>query len=136
MLRALAVLLAGLAVGRPAETRASSCNDEVVARIAMGPGRVCWVYHGSATTFVGAFGAHQHIEVRMKGEADEYDPTTGRDRKSILDRQPDASGPGDFFVSGEDGRLDFATPRAGTYRFGFSPCAMWNAPGTVEVCAR
>jgi hypothetical protein len=47
-------------------------------------------------------------------------------------------GPGGFF-SGEaeaPGMLTFKAPGNGTYRFSFSPCAQWGAPGSVKICVR
>jgi hypothetical protein len=32
--------------------------------------------------------------------------------------------------------MTFVAPATGTYRFSFSPCAMWGAPGAVTICAR
>jgi hypothetical protein len=32
--------------------------------------------------------------------------------------------------------LTFVAPSNGTYRFSFSPCAMWGALGVVRICAR
>ena len=125
-----------LACGAPA--LASSCNKNVVVRIEMAPGQTCWIYRGAATTFVGDFSNGQAIAAHMTGEAADYDPRTGHVAKVWRPRDPNVEGPGGFFFGDAEapGLLTFRTPSTGTYRFSFSPCAMWGAPGAVRICAR
>jgi hypothetical protein len=117
---------------------ASSCNKDVAVRIEMGPGQTCWTYHGAATTFVGDFSNGQTIAAHMIGEAADYDPRTGRVATVWRPRDPNVEGPGGFFFGDAEapGLLTFRAPANGTYRFSFSPCAMWGAPGAVRICAR
>ena len=129
---ALAVpLISGLA-------RASSCNKDVVAPIQMGAGQLCWTYRGAATTFVGSFSSGQAISAQMVGEASEYDPRSGRVLTVWRPRDPSVEGPGGFFFGAAQapGVLTFVAPANGPYRFSFSPCAMWGAPGAVRICAK
>ena len=130
-----AALLAGAAV---APALGSSCDRDVVARIKMAPGQVCWTYRGAATTFVGDFLHGQRIAAQMMGQASEYDPRTGAVASFWRARDPNVEGPGGFFFGDAEapGALTFVAPANGTYRFSFSPCAMWGAPGTVKICAR
>jgi hypothetical protein len=53
-------------------------------------------------------------------------------------RDPNVEGPGGFFFGEAQapGELTFVAPANGTYRFSFSPCALWGAPGAVKICAR
>jgi hypothetical protein len=127
-----------LACWPPSPALASSCNKEIVARIQMGPGQACWTYRGAATTFVGDFGGGQTIAAQMVSEASEYDPRTGRVKSSLRPRDPNVEGPGGFFFGDAQapGAMTFVAPSNGTYRFSFSPCAMWGAPGAVKICAR
>ena len=122
----------------PGLARASSCNKEVVAAIQMAAGQVCWTYRGAATTFVGSFSSGQAISVQMIGEASEYDPRSGRVATVWRPRDPNVEGPGGFFFGAAEapGELTFVAPANGPYRFSFSPCAMWGAPGAVKICAR
>ena len=117
---------------------ASSCNRDIVAQIAMAAGQVCWSYRGPATTFVGAFSGGQAISAQMVGEASDYDPRTGGVATSWRPRDPNVEGPGGFFFGAPQapGLITFVAPANGTYRFSFSPCAMWGAPGLVKICAR
>jgi hypothetical protein len=135
-----AVLAAALACVPllPALARASSCNKEVVASIPMAAGQVCWTYRGAATTFVGSFSSGQAISAQMIGEASEYDPRSGRVATVWRPRDPNVEGPGGFFfgTAQTTGELTFVAPANGPYRFSFSPCAMWGAPGAVKICAR
>ena len=118
--------------------RASSCNKDVVAPIQMAAGQVCWTYRGAATTFVGSFSSGQAISAQMIGEASEYDPRSGRVATVWRPRDPNVEGPGGFFFGAAQapGELTFVAPANGPYRFSFSPCAMWGAPGAVKICAR
>ena len=118
--------------------RASSCNKDVVAPIQMAAGQLCWTYRGAATTFVGSFSSGQAITAQMIGEASEYDPRSGRVATVWRPRDPNVEGPGGFFFSAAQapGELTFVAPANGPYRFSFSPCAMWGAPGAVRICAR
>jgi hypothetical protein len=135
-----AVLAAALACVPllPGLARASSCNKDVVAAIQMAAGQVCWVYRGAATTFVGSFSSGQAISAQMVGEASEYDPRSGRVATEWRPRDPNVEGPGGFFFGAAQapGELTFVAPATGPYRFSFSPCAMWGAPGAVKICAR
>jgi hypothetical protein len=117
---------------------ASSCNKDVVAPIQMAAGQVCWTYRGAATTFVGSFSSGQAISAQMTGEASEYDPRSGRVVTVLRPRDPNVEGPGGFFFGAAQtpGVLTFVAPANGPYRFSFSPCAMWGAPGAVKICAR
>ena len=110
----------------------------VVVPIRVGPGQACWVYRGEATTFVGNFGHGQTIAAQMMGQAAEYDPRSGRVVTSWRTRDPNVEGPGGFFFGDAQapGAMTFVAPANGTYRFSFSPCAMWGAPGAVKICAR
>jgi hypothetical protein len=121
-----------------APARASSCDREVVVRIHRAEGQACWTYRGAATTFVGDFSHGQRIAVRMMGRASEYDPRSGRVASFWRPRDPNVEGPGGFFFGApqEPGVLAFVAPANGAYRFSFSPCAMWGAPGAVKICAR
>lgn len=117
---------------------ASSCNKLVTAQIKLAASQACWSYRGAATSFVGKFLSGQAISVQMVGEASDYDPRDGRVAKVLRPRDPNVEGPGGFF-SGEaqaPGVLMFVAPASGTYRFSFSPCALWGAPGSVKICAR
>lgn len=118
--------------------QASSCNKDVVAPIQMAAGQVCWTYRGAATTFVGSFSSGQAISAQMIGEASEYDPRSGRVATAWRPRDPNVEGPGGFFFGAAQapGALTFVAPANGSYRFSFSPCAMWGAPGAVKICAR
>jgi hypothetical protein len=103
------------------------------------PGRqVCWTYRGAATSFIGKFGSGQAVSAQMTGEATDYDPRNGSAATVTRPRDPNVEGPGGFFFGVPDGPgvLTFIAPATGTYRFSFSPCAMWGAPGLVKICAR
>jgi hypothetical protein len=117
---------------------ASSCNKLVVAQIKLAAGQACWSYRGAATSFVGKFSSGQAVSVQMIGEASEYDPRSGRVATVSRPRDPNVEGPGGFFFGEAQapGELMFVAPANGTYRFSFSPCAMWGAPGAVKICAR
>jgi hypothetical protein len=119
-------------------SHASSCGREVAAQIRLTSGRVCWTYRGSATLFIGKFSSGQTISAQMTGEATDYDPRSGGAATVSRPRDPNVEGPGGFFFGVPDGPgvLTFVAPATGTYRFSFSPCAMWGAPGAVRICAR
>jgi hypothetical protein len=127
-----------LASAAAAPARSSSCDRDVVAHIKMAPGQGCWTYRGAATTFVGDFAHGQRIAAQMMGRASEYDPRTGGVASFWRARDPNVEGPGGFFFGDAEapGALTFVAPANGTYRFSFSPCAMWGAPGAVKICAR
>jgi hypothetical protein len=135
--RALAASLAG-ALAFSSSAVASSCNWDVVAPIEMSAGQVCWTYRGAATTFVGSFSSGQAVSAQMIGEASEYDPRSGDVVTVVRPRDPNVEGPGGFFFGAAQapGLLRFVAPANGPYRFSFSPCAMWGAPGEVKICAR
>jgi len=133
---ALAAALLVPALAAPA--LASSCSREVVAHIRIPPGKACWNYRGPATSFVGAFLSGQAVSAQMIGEATDYDPRSGSATRVWRPRDPNVEGPGGYFFGDPEapGLLTFIAPANGTYRFSFSPCAMWGAPGAVRICAR
>jgi hypothetical protein len=104
----------------------------------MAAGQVCWSYRGAATTFVGRFSVGKTISAQMIGEASDYDPRSGSVATVSRPRDPNVEGPGGFFFADAQapGLLTFIAPANGSYRFSFSPCAMWGAEGTVRICAR
>jgi hypothetical protein len=128
-----AVTAAGLAC-IPAS--ASSCSKDVTAPIQMTEGQTCWTYRGAATSFIGGFKGGQAISAQMIGIATEYDPRGGRVAAVSRPRDPNVEGPGGFYLGATQspGVLTFVAPANGMYRFSFSPCAMWGAPGTVTIC--
>jgi hypothetical protein len=73
----------------------------------------------------------------MTGEATDYDPRSGDTTNVSRPRDPNVEGPGGYFFAVPDapGVMTFVAPATGTYRFSFSPCAMWGAPGAVKICA-
>ena len=102
-----------------------------------GAGPDFWTYHGAATTFIGDLGHGQAVAVQMMGQASDYDPRSGRVVTTWRARDPNVEGPGGYLADAEaPGALTFRAPANGTYRFSFSPCAMWGAPGAVKICAR
>jgi hypothetical protein len=122
----------------PDSAVAGSCRNDVAAQIHMAPGQLCWSYRGAATAFVGRFGVGQAITAQMIGEASDYDPRSGSVATVTRPRDPNVEGPGGFFFGDAQapGLLTFVAPANGSYRFSFSPCAMWGAPGEVKICAR
>lgn len=121
----------------PAAALASACDRPMIVHVRM-LGQTCWTYRGAATAFVGDFSHGQTITAEMVGQSAEYDPRTGRATTSWRPRDPNVEGPGGFFFADAEapGALTFVAPTNGTYRFSFSPCAMWGAPGVVRICAR
>jgi hypothetical protein len=117
---------------------ATSCSREVVAQIRLTAGHACWTYRGPATSFVGKFSSGQTVSAQMTGEATDYDPRSGDATTVSRPRDPNVEGPGGYFFAVPDapGVMTFVAPATGTYRFSFSPCAMWGAPGAVTICAR
>jgi hypothetical protein len=117
---------------------ATSCSREVVAQIRFTGRQVCWSYRGAATLFVGKFSNGQTVSAQMTGEATDYDPRNGSAAAVSRPRDPNVEGPGGYFdgVPDAPGVMTFVAPATGTYRFSFSPCAMWGAPGVVRICAR
>ena len=117
---------------------ATSCSREVAARIRFPQHQACWTYRGPATLFVGKFSSGQTISAQMTGEATDYDPRSGGAATVSRPRDPNVEGPGGYFFAVPDapGVMTFVAPATGTYRFSFSPCAMWGAPGAVKICAR
>jgi len=130
--------LGALSCAGAASSRASYCDREVAAQIRFPAGEACWTYRGPATLFVGKFASGQTISAHMTGEATDYDPRNGTAATVSRPRDPNVEGPGGYFYGVPDapGVLTFAAPATGTYRFSFSPCAMWVAPGVVRICAR
>jgi hypothetical protein len=116
---------------------ATSCSRDVVAQIRFVGRQVCWIYRGPATSFIGKFSNGQTVSAQMTGEATDYDPRNGTAATVSRPRDPNVEGPGGYFngVTDGPGVLTFITPVTGTYRFSFSPCAMWGAPGVVRICA-
>jgi hypothetical protein len=117
---------------------ATSCSRDVVAQIRFTGRQVCWTYRGAATSFIGKFSSGQTVSAQMTGEATDYDPRSGSAATVSRPRDPNVEGPGGFFYGVPDGPgfLTFVAPATGTYRFSFSPCVMWGAPGAVRICAR
>jgi hypothetical protein len=116
---------------------ATSCSREVVAQIRFPAKQACWTYRGPATLFIGKFSNGQTISAQMTGEAIDYDPRALSAAAVSRPRDPNVEGPGGYFFAVPDapGVLTFVAPATGTYRFSFSPCAMWGAPGAVKICA-
>jgi hypothetical protein len=87
--------------------------------------------------FIGKFSSGQTVSAQMTGEATDYDPRSGRVATVSRPRDPNVEGPGGYFFAVPDapGVMTFVAPANGTYRFSFSPCAMWGAPGAVKICA-
>lgn len=119
-------------------SHAGSCDKEVAAQIRFTGRTACWTYRGPATLFVGKFLSGQTVSVQMMGEATDYDPRSGGAATVYRPRDPNVEGPGGYFDGVPDGPglMSFIAPATGTYRFSFSPCAMWGAPGVVRICAR
>jgi hypothetical protein len=134
----LLALVGALSCVGAASSRASSCDKEVVAQIRFTGRQVCWTYRGPATSFVGKFSSGQTVSAQMTGEATDYDPRSGDATMVSRPRDPNVEGPGGYFFAVPDapGVMTFVAPATGTYRFSFSPCAMWGAPGAVTICAR
>jgi hypothetical protein len=101
-------------------------------------GQACWSYRGAATTFVGKFGVGQTITAQMIGEVSDYDPRSGGVATVSRPRDPNVEGLGGFYFADAQapGLMTFIAPANGTYRFSFSPCAMWGTQGSVKICAR
>ncbi|MGO9418752.1 hypothetical protein [Roseiarcus sp.] len=134
----VATAAAGLVAAHASSALASACDREVVARIKTPPGQTCWTYRGAATTFVGDFAHGQTIFAQMTGQSAEMDPRSGQVVTSWSPRDPNVEGPGGFFSGNAQapGSLTFIAPANGTYRFSFSPCAMWGGQGVVKICAK
>ena len=134
----LLALVGALSCAAAAPSRASSCDKEVAAQIRFPARQACWTYRGPATLFVGKFSSGQTISAQMTGEATDYDPRSGSAATVSRPRDPNVEGPGGYFFGVPDapGVMTFVAPATGTYRFSFSPCAMWGAPGAVKICAR
>ena len=134
----LLALVGALSCADAAPSRASSCDKEVAAQIRFPARQACWTYRGPATLFVGKLLSGQAISAQMTGEAADYDPRSGSVATVTRPRDPNVEGPGGYFFAVPDapGIMTFVAPATGTYRFSFSPCAMWGAPGVVRICAR
>jgi hypothetical protein len=133
----LLAFVGALGCAGAAPSRASSCDKEVAARIRFPARQACWIYRGSATLFIGKFSSGQTVSALMTGEAADYDPRSGSVATVSRPRDPNVEGPGGYFFAVPDapGVMTFVAPATGTYRFSFSPCAMWGAPGAVKICA-
>ena len=139
----LAAALALLAALEQPTALAGGCERETVVRIRMpaparSAGPTCWTYRGAATTFIGDFSHGRTISAQMSGEVAEYDPRSGRSETASRPRDPNVEGPGGFYFGDAEapGALTFVAPANGSYRFSFSPCAMWHGLGTVRICAK
>jgi hypothetical protein len=134
----LLALVGALSCAGAAPSHASSCDKEVAAQIRFPVRQACWTYRGPATLFVGKFSSGQTVSAQMTGEATDYDPRSGGASTVSRPRDPNVEGPGGYFYGVPDGPgiMTFVAPATGTYRFSFSPCAMWGAPGAVRICAR
>ena len=134
----LLALVGALSCAGAAPSHASSCDNEVAAQIRFPVRHACWTYHGPATLFVGKFSSGQTVSAQMTGEATDYDPRSGGVSTVSRPRDPNVEGPGGYFFAVPDapGIMTFVAPATGTYRFSFSPCAMWGAPGAVRICTR
>ena len=134
----LLALVGALSCAGAAPSLASSCDKEVAAQIRFPARQACWTYRGPATQFVGKFSSGQTVSAQMTGEATDYDPRSGDATMVSRPRDPNVEGPGGYFFAVPDapGVMTFVAPATGTYRFSFSPCAMWGAPGAVKICAR
>ena|SRR3984957_7265637 len=128
------VMIAAVCVA-PSTPRASGCTQDIVVPIQFTAGSTCWKHNGPGTTFNGQFGAHQHITASAIGEIDNSDGkrnwvTTGPWQLSV-------TGPGGFSASDDgNGHLAATLPASGKYSFSIGPCAVWGAPGTVEICTQ
>jgi hypothetical protein len=134
----LLALVGALSCAGAAPLQASSCDKQVAVRIRFPAGKACWIYRGAATLFVGKLSSGQTISAQMTGEGTDYDPRSGGVSTVSRPRDPNVEGPGGYFFAVPDapGVMTFVAPATGTYRFSFSPCAMWGAPGAVTICAR
>jgi hypothetical protein len=132
----LLALVGALSCAGAAPSHASSCDKEVAAQIRFPVRQACWTYRGPATLFVGKFSSGQTVSAQMTGEATDYDPRSGGVSTVSRPRDPNVEGPGGYGVPDGPGIMTFVAPATGTYRFSFSPCAMWGAPGAVRICAR
>jgi hypothetical protein len=134
----LLALVGALSCAGAPPSHASSCDKEVAARIRFPAHQACWTYRGPATLFIGKLSSGQAISAQMTGEATDYDPRSGDTTIVSRPRDPNVEGPGGYFFAVPDapGVMTFVAPATGTYRFSFSPCAMWGAPGAVKICAR
>ncbi len=134
----LLALVGALSSAGAPSSHASSCDKEIKARIRFPTRQACWTYRGPATLFVGKFSSGQTISAQMTGDATDYDPRNGSAATVSRPRDPNVEGPGGYFFAVPDapGVMTFVAPATGVYRFSFSPCAMWGAPGVVKICAR
>jgi hypothetical protein len=129
LLAAIACLLA------PSALRASACNQEIVVPIRFQAGAMCWRHVGVGTTFNGQFGAGQHVTASAIGQM--YNSDGVRSWVTTGPWQLYVSGPSGFSASDNgNGQLDIVVPQAGRYSFSIGPCAVWGAPGTIEICAQ
>jgi hypothetical protein len=112
----------------------AGCNRDIVVPIRFAQGAVCWQHVGPGTTFTGQFGAGQHVTAAAIGQFENADGN--RTWTSTGTWQISISGPAGFFANGENGQLDTVLPRAGAYSFQIGPCAVWGAPGMIEICAQ
>ena len=134
----IALVAAVLVLPLSTSALATSCSREVVTQIRFTGRQACWTYRGAATLFIGKFSNGQTVSAQMTGEATDYDPRNGSAATVSRPRDPNVEGPGGYFYGVPDapGVMTFVAPATGTYRFSFSPCAMWGAPGVVRICVR
>ncbi len=106
---------------------ASACNQDIRVPIAFPKGSYCWSFLGKGTTFYGNFAGGQRVSVSMRG-------WNGNSWEFIY---PGASDRRNFYVSDQNdrGQIDFTTPHAGYYEFGFYPCVFWGATVQIKICA-
>jgi len=125
-----------LFVGSLSQVNASGCNHVITRPIRMTAGSSCWSFTGIGTTFVGTFRAGQRIAARASGQFS-TETASGQIEKSWGHWNLSVSGPGGFLAdSTNGGPLVTTLPASGRYSFDIGPCAVWGAPGKVEVCAR
>ncbi|MGO9358471.1 MAG: hypothetical protein ACLP1D_12485, partial [Xanthobacteraceae bacterium] len=119
MLAATRVLLPVAAIAcwlLPSAIHATGCVKEIVVPIRFQPAAVCWRHVGSGTTFIGQFGANQHITASAIGQTSNSDGT--RSWVTTGPWQLSVTGPGGFFAADSgNGQLDIVLSRAGQYSF-------------------
>ena len=92
---------------------AASCSRDVVAQIRVPPGKACWAYRGSATSFIGTFSSGQTVSAQMTGEATDYDPPQRKRRDRFAAPRPECGGARRVLLwrSAGAGRSDLHRPR-------------------------
>lgn len=130
------LLVAAVVTALPVQpAAASSCVNPKTVQITFAKGARCWAYTGDATHFSGRFAGGQRIIATSTGIATFGDGKS--EWKTTGTRDVDVTGPSHFWADMDDtGDRPTILPRSGIYTFGFSPCAMWRAPGTFVICTR